>query len=72
MSGSRRFLAQTPRGLEEVLAGELRDLGASNVEIVGGGALFSADRELSRRAVLWLRSAVRVLEPVVAGLMNTG
>ena len=50
-----------------MLAEELRDLGARGVTIVAGGALFGADAALACRATFWLRSAVRVLEPVVAG-----
>jgi putative N6-adenine-specific DNA methylase len=62
-----RHLAQCTRGLEPVLADELRALGASAVSIVPGGALFAADHALACRATFWLRSAVRVLEPVTAG-----
>ena len=50
-----------------MLADELRDLGARDVTIVAGGALFGADAALACRATFWLRSAVRVLEPVVRG-----
>lgn len=35
-----------------------------------GGALFTADRALACRSTLWLRSAVRVLEPVCAGRVD--
>ena len=66
-SGGFRHLAQCTLGLEEVLAGELRDLGARNVTVGRGGTLFEADAELACRAAFWLRSAVRVLEPVVSG-----
>jgi putative N6-adenine-specific DNA methylase len=62
-----RYLAQCTRGLEQVLAQELRDLGARDVTIVAGGALFDADAALACRATFWLRSVVRVLEPVIAG-----
>jgi putative N6-adenine-specific DNA methylase len=62
-----RHLAQCTRGLEQVLAQELRDLGARGVSIVPGGALFEADAALASRATFWLRSAVRVLEPVISG-----
>ena len=62
-----RHLAQCTRGLEEVLAQELRDLGARGVTVGRGGALFEADAALACRATFWLRSAVRVLEPVVSG-----
>lgn len=67
MSGRLRHLAQCARGLEQALISELTELGASAVEPVAGGALFAGDRRLAARAVLWLRSAVRVLEPVTAG-----
>jgi putative N6-adenine-specific DNA methylase len=70
MSANRtpsRHLAQCTRGLEQVLAQELRDLGASGVRVIAGGALFDADAALACRATFWLRSAVRVLERVVSG-----
>ena len=60
-------LAHCTRGLEQVLAQELRDLGAGGVTVVAGGALFEADAALACRATFWLRSAVRVLEPVISG-----
>ena len=62
-----RHLAQCTRGLEQVLAQELGDLGARDATIVAGGVLFQADPALACRAAFWLRSAVRVLEPVVSG-----
>jgi len=68
VTGARsRHLAQCTRGLEAVLADELRALGSKSVSEVAGGALFAADAELACRATLWLRSAVRVLEPVGGG-----
>jgi putative N6-adenine-specific DNA methylase len=60
-------LAQCTRGLEQVLVEELRELGARDVTIVAGGALFAADAALACRATFWLRSAVRVLELLVSG-----
>lgn len=65
-----RHLAQCAHGLEAVLAGELERLGATEVEAVSGGCLFAADHPLACRATLWLRSAARVLEPVVAGTVR--
>jgi putative N6-adenine-specific DNA methylase len=60
-----RFFATCARGLEGVLAGELRDLGASEVAPGRGGTAFAGDRALLYRANLWLRTAVRVLRPVL-------
>ncbi len=60
-----RFFATCARGLEPVLAEELRSLGAATVEPGRGGVAFAGDRALLYRANLWLRTAVRVLQPVL-------
>lgn len=59
-----RYFATCARGLEPVLAGELRALDARAVEPGRGGAHFEGDAALLYRACLWLRTAVRVLRPV--------
>src|SRR5947209_4061427 len=60
-----RFFATCARGLEHVLADELRALGAQDVAPGRGGTAFAGDRALLYRANLWLRTAVRVLRPVL-------
>jgi putative N6-adenine-specific DNA methylase len=59
-----RFFATCARGIETVLAGELRDLGAADVEPGRGGVAFAGDQATLYRANLWLRTAVRVLQPI--------
>ena len=59
-----RYFATCARGLEPVLAGELNDLGARDVEPGRGGATFHGDAAMLYRACLWLRTAVRVLRPI--------
>jgi 23S rRNA (guanine2445-N2)-methyltransferase / 23S rRNA (guanine2069-N7)-methyltransferase len=61
MSATHRFHATTARGLEEILAAELCDLGA--VDATPGPAVvtFSGDLALGYRACLWSRTASRVL-----------
>ncbi|MBW3127440.1 hypothetical protein KYK14_02665 [Hymenobacter profundi] len=55
--------ATTQFGLEEVLADELRQLGA-HIEKVGQRAVeFSGDKQLLYEAVLWCRTAMRILVP---------
>lgn len=49
------------------MADEVRGLGAREVRPVAGGVLFDADLAMACRATFWLRSAVRVLAPVVSG-----
>ena len=56
-----RFFATCPRGLELILAGELRLLGAEKVDAVGGGVQFHGDFFLCYRANLGSRVASRVL-----------
>ena len=60
-----RFFATCARGLEPVLAAELRQLGAQEVEPGRGGAAFSGGLAVLYSANLWLRTAVRVLRPIL-------
>jgi putative N6-adenine-specific DNA methylase len=60
-----RFFATCARGLESVLAGELRELGAAGVQPGRGGVHFQGNRGLLYRANLWLRTAIRVLVPIL-------
>jgi putative N6-adenine-specific DNA methylase len=60
-----RFFATCGRGIEPILAGELRALGAANVEMGRGGVHFAGDRSTLYRANLWLRTAIRVLWPIL-------
>jgi putative N6-adenine-specific DNA methylase len=62
---SLRYFATCGRGIEPILAGELRDLGAADVEPGRGGVHFAGDRTLLYRANLWLRTAIRVLWPIL-------
>lgn len=60
-----RYFATCARGLESVLADELRRLEAAEVEPARGGVRFSGDRALLYRANLHLRTAIRVLQPIL-------
>lgn len=59
------YFATCARGLEPLLAAELRALSASHVGEGRGGVAFAGDKALLYRANLWLRTAVRVLQPVL-------
>lgn len=59
------LLAKTFKGLEEVLADELRELGATDVKVQRRAVRFQGDRALLYRANLNLRTASRVLMPVL-------
>ncbi len=60
-----RYFATCGRGIEPILAGELHRLGAADVTTGRGGVHFAGDRLLLYRANLWLRTAVRVLWPIL-------
>ncbi len=65
MATSYRYFSTCARGLEAVLADELRELGASSVAPGIGGVHFAGDLILLYSANLWLRTAIRVLRPVL-------
>jgi putative N6-adenine-specific DNA methylase len=62
---SERYFATCGRGIEPVLAEELHSLGAAEVEPGRGGVSFDGDLALLYRANLWLRTAIRVLRPIL-------
>jgi putative N6-adenine-specific DNA methylase len=61
---NQKYTATTFAGLEEVLAKELTELGASDVEPGRRCVYFSGDRTLLYRVNYCLRTALRVLVPV--------
>ncbi len=58
------LIAKTFQGLEEVLAQELTELGADNVQIGRRMVSFTGDQEMMYRANFCLRTAVRILKPI--------
>lgn len=58
------MIAKTFQGLEEVLATELVNLGANNVELQRRAVSFTGDKALMYRANIHLRTASRILKPV--------
>jgi putative N6-adenine-specific DNA methylase len=60
-----RYFATCARGLEPILADELRGLKARDVTTGRGGVAFAGGKALLYKANLWLRTAVRVLRPVL-------
>lgn len=56
--------AKTFKGLEQVLAQELTELGANNIEVGRRAVSFTGDLRILYKANLWLRTASRVLVPI--------
>ena len=58
------MIAKTFQGLETVLATELIDLGANNIQIGRRMVSFTGDKEMLYRANFQLRTAIRILKPI--------
>ncbi len=60
-----QMVAKTFQGLEEVLRDELIELGAENVEVGKRMVQFEGDLALMYKANICLRTALRILKPIV-------
>ncbi|MFA7097334.1 MAG: THUMP domain-containing protein, partial [Gammaproteobacteria bacterium] len=58
------FFATAPKGIEPLLADELRGLGASAVKETRAGVTFQGPLAVAYRACLWSRTANRILLPL--------
>lgn len=63
MNDTFEMVAKTFQGLEDVLAEELRGLGADDIRIGRRMVAFNGDRELLYRANFCCRTALRILKP---------
>lgn len=66
-----RYFATCARGLEPILADELQKLSAAEIVPSRGGVAFQGDRALVYRANLCLRTAIRVLRPLVSAEIHS-
>ena len=64
------MLAKTFKGLEEVLAQELIELGANDVQLERRAVSFRGDKALLYRSNLCLRTAIRILVPIKTEKLN--
>ena len=67
-----RLFATVPKGMESLLAGELRGLGAGDVRQARAGVAFGGELETAYRVCLWSRLASRILMPLLEGRANDG
>lgn len=65
------LIAKTFHGLEEILAKELTELGASDIEIGNRMVAFTGDKALMYKANFCLRTAIRILKPIKHFKANT-
>lgn len=59
------MVAKTFQGLEDILADELRAIGAENVTVGRRMVSFEGDKEIMYKANLSCRTALRILKPIV-------
>ena len=64
MNQDFELIAKTFQGLEDVLAKELTELGADNIEIGRRMVSFSGDKKMMYEANFYLRTAIRILKPI--------
>ena len=74
MEGSEKFrmVAKTLFGLEEILAEEIRALGGENVKPLNRSVEFFGDKRLMYAANFRLRTATRVIKPIVVFRASDG
>lgn len=65
MEDNKKYTAKTMFGLEDLLAQELHELGAKNIEIGSRAVHFEGDQELLYRANFCLRTALHIYTPIV-------
>ncbi|HPG33786.1 MAG TPA: THUMP domain-containing protein, partial [Lentimicrobium sp.] len=66
-----KMLAKSPAGLEEILAKELEDLGAEQIELLNRAVSFEGDKRLLYAANYRCRTALRILVPVTRFKIET-
>src|SRR5690625_2994986 len=66
MTTNFRMVAKTLYGLEELLAQELRQLGASGVEVGNRSVTFEGDKGFMYKANLCCRTAIKILVPIAS------
>ncbi len=66
----QQFIAKTLQGFEPILAKELMDLGAGDVEILKRAVSFSGDKTMLYAANIYLRTAIKILKPITSFIAN--
>ncbi|MCG8334581.1 MAG: bifunctional 23S rRNA (guanine(2069)-N(7))-methyltransferase RlmK/23S rRNA (guanine(2445)-N(2))-methyltransferase RlmL [Proteobacteria bacterium] len=64
MKNHLSLFATSPKGIELLLAEELKQIGAGDVKLTRAGVAFSGSLKTAYKACLWLRTANRVLLPI--------
>jgi len=60
------IIAKTLYGLEKVLAGEIRNLGGTDIQILTRAVRYSGNQELLYKSNYLLRTAIKILKPIAS------
>jgi putative N6-adenine-specific DNA methylase len=66
MNRSFEIVAKTTYGLEEILAGELAEIGADDIKLLNRAVSYKGDTGLLYRSNYCLRTALRIIKPILA------
>jgi len=64
MTGKTTLIAKTLFGLEEVLSEEIEKIGGKDIQILNRAVKFTGNTELLYKANLYLRTALRIIQPI--------
>jgi putative N6-adenine-specific DNA methylase len=64
------IIATTQFGLEDILASEIKQLGATDITILNRAVKFRGDNLMLYKSNYWLRTAIKVLKPIHAFRAN--
>jgi putative N6-adenine-specific DNA methylase len=66
-----KFFVTCARGLEPIVSEELQQIDARDIEPGRGGVSFTGEQATLYQANLWLRTAVRVLQPILEATVES-
>ena len=64
------IIAKTMFGLEEILAKELKEIGAQNIELLRRAVKYRGDNEILYKSNLHLRTAIKILKPFASFVVH--
>ena len=64
------LIAKTLAGLEDILVGELKEIGAEDIQVLTRAVSFSGDKEIMYKANYLCRTAIKILKPFASFLIR--
>jgi len=64
------LIAKTLAGLEDILVGELKEIGAEDIQVLTRAVSFNGDKEIMYKANYLCRTAIKILKPFASFLIR--